>query len=231
MSKADQDAAPPPIHVPRQARSRETLTRLLNAAEAVLAEGGLEAATVPAIAARAGLSVGAVYRRFPDKDALLRAVYFRMFARIREQNEARLDPELYRSAPLERVLAGIVQGIVQHYRQNRTLMQAMVQYADTHADPEFRRRATELNAAALSGLVAIAASKRDEMRHPDPEGAVRFALLTVGLVLRGVVLADQAPRGILLPEDVSLEDELTRMVLGYLGVEGGSGSGRGLQPG
>ncbi|HEX8904974.1 MAG TPA: TetR/AcrR family transcriptional regulator [Longimicrobiaceae bacterium] len=219
MSEPGQEAAPAPIHTPRQARSRETLTRLLDAAEAVLAEGGLEGATVPAIAARAGLSVGAVYRRFPDKDALLRAVYFRMFGRMREQNETKMDPDLYRDAPLERVLRGIVRGIVQHYRQNRTLMQAMMQYADTHGDAEFRLRAAELNGAALSRLATIAAAKRDQMRHPDPEGAVRFALLTVGLVLRGVVLANQAPPGFLLGEDVSLEDELTRMVLGYLGVE------------
>ncbi|HEX8243985.1 MAG TPA: helix-turn-helix domain-containing protein [Longimicrobium sp.] len=217
MSDPDREA-PPPIHVPRQARSRETLTRLLDAAEAVLAEGGLEAATVPAIAHRAGLSVGAVYRRFPDKDALLRAVYFRMFARMQEQNATRTDPELFRDAPLARVLGGIVRGIVQHYRQNRTLMQAVTQYADTHADAEFRRRAAELNGAALAGLAAIASAKRDEMRHPDPEGATRFALLTVGLVLRGVVLSDQVPPGFLLGEDVSVEEELTRMVLGYLGV-------------
>ena len=56
-----------------------------------------------------------------------------------------------------------------------------------------------------------------------PEGAARFALLTVGLVLRGIVLTDQAPPGFLLGEDVSVEEELTRMVLGYLGVDGGSG--------
>ena len=41
----------------------------------------------------------------------------------------------------------------------------------------------------------------------------------MGLVLRGVVLSDQAPPGFLLGEDVSVEEELTRMVLGYLGVE------------
>src|SRR6185312_6977430 len=43
---------------PQQARSRVTLTRLLDATEALLDEGGLDAATVPAIAARAGVSVG-----------------------------------------------------------------------------------------------------------------------------------------------------------------------------
>ena len=44
--------------------------RLLSATEALLEHGGLEAATVPAIAKAAGLSVGVVYRRFPDKDML-----------------------------------------------------------------------------------------------------------------------------------------------------------------
>ncbi|HKP74085.1 MAG TPA: TetR/AcrR family transcriptional regulator [Longimicrobiaceae bacterium] len=213
------DSEATPIHVPRQARSRETLARLLDAAEAVLAEGGLEAATVPAIARRAGLSVGAVYRRFPDKDALLRAVYFRLFGRVREQNAARLDPELYESLRLETLLTAIVRGIVQHYREHRTLLQALQKYAESHADPEFRRRATELNDEALTQLAAVATAKRAEIRHPDPDAAVRFALLTIGLVLRGVVLREDRLPGRFLGDDVSLEEELTRMVLGYLGVE------------
>jgi len=209
----------PPMHAPRQVRSRETLARLLDAAEAVLAEGGLDAATVPAIAKRAGLSVGAVYRRFADKDALLRAVYVRMLTRARERNAAGLDPELYASIPLETVLRMMVRGIVQHHRENRTLLQAMHRYADSHADPGFRRRAAELNDEALAQLGALAVARRGEIRHPDPEAAVRFALLMVGLVLRGVLLRTQPLPGAFLRDDGGLEDELTRMVLGYLGVE------------
>ena len=217
-------------HAPRQVRSRETLARLLDAAEGVLAEGGLEAATVPAIAKRAGLSVGAVYRRFADKDALLRAVYFRMLTRARERNAAGTNPELYASLPLETVLRMMVQGIVRHFRENRTLLQAMHRYADSHADAEFRRHAAELNDEALSQLAALATARRGEIRHPDPEAAVRFALLMVGLVLRGVLLRTQPLPGTFLRDDVSIEDELTRMVLGYLGVEG-SGSGHAFAPG
>jgi AcrR family transcriptional regulator len=204
---------------PRQVRSRETLARLLDAAEAVLASGGLEAATVPAIAKRAGLSVGAVYRRFADKDALLRAVYVRMLTRARERNAAAMDPELYASIPLETVLRMMVRGIVQHFRENRALLQALHRYADSHADAEFRRRAAELNDEALSQLAALAAARRGEIRHPDPEAAVRFALLMVGLVLRGVLLRTQPLPGAFLSDDAGLEDELTRMVLGYLGVK------------
>jgi AcrR family transcriptional regulator len=215
VSASDPTSARPP----RQERSRETLTRLLDATEGVLAEGGLEAATVPAIARRAGLSVGTVYRRFPDKDALLRAVYFRLFERAREQNAARLDPALYRGLELETVLGAMVRGMVHYYRERRTLLQAMHRYAESHADPEFRRRAAQLNDDALTGLATLVAANREAIRHPDPDSAVRFALLTLGLVLRGVVLREGRLPGLFLREDVSVEEELTRMVLGYLGVQ------------
>ncbi len=210
---------PPTSHEPRQARSRETLTRLLDAAEAVLSEGGLEAATVPAIAQRAGLSVGAVYRRFPDKDRLLRAVHERVVQRYRTVNETHLDPETFAEVPLEQIVAGIVKTLVGIYRERRRLMQAMLRYTETHADPEFRARAAETNTAALAQFVRIITSRAGEVRHPNPEAAARFALVTLGLVLRGVVLADHAPPGLSLADDFRLEDELTRMVLGYLGVE------------
>src|SRR5437868_3424328 len=50
---------------PQQARSRESTRRLLKAAAEVLGQHGLEAATIPRIAEHAGLTPGAVYRRFP----------------------------------------------------------------------------------------------------------------------------------------------------------------------
>lgn len=209
----------PRIHPPRQARSRETLTRLLDATEAVLREGGLEAATVPAIAKRAGLSVGAVYRRFPDKDALLRAVHERTFVRVRELNESRMDPGIFAGATLEQWVGGMIRGIVYVYRQDRRLMQAMLEYSETHSDAGFRARAAETNQAALASFAELVKSKAAEVRHPRPETAARFALVTLGLLMRGLILADHTAPGLELGDDVKLEDELTRLVLGYLGVE------------
>ena len=74
-----------PARPVKQARSKRTLERLLDAAEEVLSHDGLEGATVPAIARRACLSVGVVYRRFPDKDALLRTVYERQLQALGRQ--------------------------------------------------------------------------------------------------------------------------------------------------
>lgn len=58
----------------RQERSRATRTRLLEAAESVFAKKGYDGAKISDIAEEAGCSVGAVYFRFKDKDALFFAI-------------------------------------------------------------------------------------------------------------------------------------------------------------
>ena len=67
------------VRPPRQARSQETLDRILDAAEALVAEKGFGDATVADIARRAESSVGAFYARFKDKEGLLYALYERYF--------------------------------------------------------------------------------------------------------------------------------------------------------
>ncbi len=55
---------------PRQQRSRETVARILEAADVEIAANGSAKATTTAIAERARVSVGALYRFFPDKHAI-----------------------------------------------------------------------------------------------------------------------------------------------------------------
>jgi AcrR family transcriptional regulator len=55
----------------RQQRSQATLERILDAAGRSFDEVGVEGSTMDAIAARAGTSIGSVYRFFTDKDALV----------------------------------------------------------------------------------------------------------------------------------------------------------------
>ncbi|WP_103353500.1 TetR/AcrR family transcriptional regulator [Amycolatopsis sp. CA-128772] len=60
--------------VPRQARSREKLAKILAAADRLLAEDGVEALTTTRVAAEAGVSVGALYQYLPDRDAITEAL-------------------------------------------------------------------------------------------------------------------------------------------------------------
>lgn len=59
-----------------QARSRRSLDRLIRAGLDVLSAEGPEALTVAAVAQRAELAVGTVYRRFGSKERLLAALQF-----------------------------------------------------------------------------------------------------------------------------------------------------------
>ena len=61
-------------NVPIQARSRERLRRVLDAADQVLADEGPESFTTTRIAQAAGVPVGSVYRYFPDKQAIVEAL-------------------------------------------------------------------------------------------------------------------------------------------------------------
>ncbi|HTO88507.1 MAG TPA: TetR/AcrR family transcriptional regulator [Thermoanaerobaculia bacterium] len=201
----------------RQERSRRTLERLLDSAEALLAAGGLDTATVPAIAARSGLSVGVVYRRFPDKDALIRAVYERFFARSRESNRAALEPSRWAGVPTARLLRSLVEGMVAGYRLRRGLLAALLLYAETHPDKRFRRRADQLNREALDGIAALLLSRKKDLRHPDPAEAVRFCLLVVGSALRTLVLRGDFPHSFVRGE--RLGEELSHLCLRYLGID------------
>src|ERR1700678_2850992 len=88
---------------PQQQRSRKTLEKLLAATTAMLEQDGLEGATIPRIAAQAGVSVGSVYRRFEDKDALFRAQFLHLTERSVEANERNLRPETFAGMTLESV--------------------------------------------------------------------------------------------------------------------------------
>jgi AcrR family transcriptional regulator len=60
--------------VPRQARSRERLQRLLDAAEGLLVAEGPAALTTTRVAEAAGVSVGSLYQYLPDKEAMVEAL-------------------------------------------------------------------------------------------------------------------------------------------------------------
>src|SRR5438093_5927577 len=59
----------------RQKRKAETRAMLLQAGLAVVAERGIELATLDEVAVAAGFTKGAIYRQFPSKSAFLLALF------------------------------------------------------------------------------------------------------------------------------------------------------------
>lgn len=70
---------------PQQSRSQETYGAILEAAAWLFAERGYEQTTTHEIARQAGVSVGALYRYFDGKQAVLRELYAREITGLRRR--------------------------------------------------------------------------------------------------------------------------------------------------
>lgn len=210
----------PGEHPPRQARSRETLRRLLDAAEAVLERHGLDGATLPRIARAAGVSPAGVYRRFRDKDALIAAV-FRRFGEIgAAEAERPLDAGAIRTAGLETAVRQWTGALVGAYRARPGLLRATMEYTRRHPDAPFIRRQVALEGRNFHRMATVLLLFRERIRHPDPEFAVRWAMLLAGAVLRERLLFDHGKlvESLAPASDERLREELAETILRYLGV-------------
>ena len=82
----------PSADQPLRADARRNRERILEAARAAFAQDGVDAG-IGAIAERAGVGVGTLYRRFPTKDALIEALMIDHMERIVAEGEAFLARE------------------------------------------------------------------------------------------------------------------------------------------
>jgi len=76
--------AKPERIVPQQKRASLRIESFLNAAAEIIADVGYEAMTMTAIAERSGSAIGALYRYFPDKLAVARALLIRYALEVDE---------------------------------------------------------------------------------------------------------------------------------------------------
>ncbi len=200
---------------PLQERSRRTLTRILEATEALLGERLFEQVTIRDIVERARTSVGAFYSRFENKEALLPALYERYDETMPRSRAEVL--ELFPLAPdLEAQVCQIVGAVTRIFRERRGLMRAMALHARTHPEaiPAAVRERRRVMHEALGDLLL---EHRAEIDHPDPRLAVDMGLFLVSSTCRERILFPEAPHASARSvDDGTLEREVARALLAYL---------------
>lgn len=72
-------------NVPTQERSRQTLDDIMEAANQLFYRGGVEGTKIRDIASEAGVSVGSLYRFFPNKEALVDEYVARYMAALTDE--------------------------------------------------------------------------------------------------------------------------------------------------
>jgi AcrR family transcriptional regulator len=201
---------------PQQARSQQTLDRILAAAEVLIAEKGFEDTPVSEIVRHAGSSVGAFYSRFEDKHALLHAISGRFVEQAMATADSALDPVRWKDAPIDEVLRSVVRFLVSIYREQGGLLRAFV--IRNHTDPEFRARQERLTLYVNRGVRKLLLARANEISHPDPERAIRFILTLIFGSLEYVMLFGDLRSGELTFPDDQYAGELANACLAYLGA-------------
>jgi AcrR family transcriptional regulator len=145
----------------RLAAARETI---VDAATAQLAEGGYASASVVAVARRAGVATGSVYRHFPSKSDLFAEVF-------RRASQAEVDVlrgMAGRDEPVENRLAAWVEAFVRRALAEPVRAYALIaEPVDPVVEAErlvFRRAYADLFAGALRDGIA-----RGELPPHDPQ--------------------------------------------------------------
>jgi AcrR family transcriptional regulator len=185
----------------KQKRSLRTEDKLLAAAIQVLDQEGLDGATVPRIAQQAKLSPASIYRRFVDKESLLRAAFLRVLGETNLNNERRLRSLLVRDSLPETVTA-LVSALLRQYRDHPRLLRALIRMLDIEPGSEFAMEAKRRIEVNLSRMAEVLLAHRAGIRHTNPELAA---------------LAEDSLWSVALPmSDKEFVVELARQMITYL---------------
>jgi AcrR family transcriptional regulator len=124
---------------PKRADARRNYEKVLTAARAAFAEGG-ESTALEEIARRAGVGIGTLYRHFPNRQALLEALYVNEVEEVCH-SAARLDE----ADPWD-ALSGWFESLIAYLGTKRALADQLLNYLDMDA-PLFQNCRASLYAA------------------------------------------------------------------------------------
>ena len=199
MSMAS-DMSKPRRRIPQQDRGERRVAEVLEAAAATIAEVGYEAATMTAVAERAGASIGALYQYFPNKDAIVRALR-QQYGNEMEACWTSFTAQGSRLSIKE--LVDRIFGVMIDFMENRPAYIPLLSAPRIYKrDPVARNRLRELFATLFQ-------QRRPELTH---EAAFRMANVTVQVV-KGLSLMYAEARA---SERGEIVQEFKLLLMGYL---------------
>lgn len=158
---------------PTQARSRERLQRVLDAAEQVLADDGVPGLTTAHIAQAAGVSVGAVYRFFDDKEAIVEALAVRHWSDLLDLIDGLAEAD--ERTPLDDPAAEIIDALAAGFRSRPAFRALWFGGLRTERIRDVTRPARGGFASALERMLAV--------RWPKAEPALRERVATTAVLV------------------------------------------------
>lgn len=209
-----------PRHKPQQDRSRLRFQALLDAAEEVIAESGLQGLTMREVARRANLPIASVYHYFPSTTGLVRAVVERQFEKMNGILEAGLQSRF----PVDSTNFDVEQvkfliDDIAHFFFNTPSAPEIS--AGLHAYPDLRALNTEdtkKNAALLQPILARF------LTALEPGQANTIAIVLVEWVSATIRFATASPPEVRVQLVEALKTLVAQALKGLTGMEAGTGA-------
>ena len=202
---------------PKQARSRKTLERILEAAEALITEKGVADTSIPEIVRRAGSSVGGFYARFKDRNELLQALEERFFHEMLHLVDSVVGSQREADSSVAEIVETSTALLVRIARERRNLITAFVHRATQ--DEASRAQAMRFRAIVSERLAELLLPRRVQMRHPDPELAVHLGVqMAFGMLMPLILVGEIRVAGRVLTDE-ELCREIARGLLGFVGAQ------------
>ncbi|MFO0554730.1 MAG: TetR/AcrR family transcriptional regulator [Polyangiaceae bacterium] len=199
-------AQPSRRRVPTQARSKERLERILDAADNLFAETGYDAATMELIAERAGTSIGSLYQFFPNKRAVFTALSQLYLERAERLFESLLsDPALVHQS-WEGLLGDIIDAFWRFHVASPGFRAVWVHSNISH---EMLVASDDTNRALASRAEHVIAAFAPEVSSATRARVAALLVETVSAILFVAVRREE-------PDASALVAELKRMVVAYL---------------
>ncbi len=177
MTESKQGAKGEAIRAPRQARSQETMNRILESLERLLKEKSFDKITMIELAQHSGTGTSSIYARFKDKQSLILGMHMR----LREQALACLaqltDPARWEGCSIEEIATETVTRATSFYSEHGPLIRAVL-YLDDSAVRERQASVVRTAAQQFSDLVIP--------RAPEAADDIREAVEGCGRLITGV---------------------------------------------
>ena len=174
MSPTRPYARSTPRKAPKQARSLETVTAIVEAAARILEADGHDGFSTNAVAERAGVSVGSLYQYFPSKDALIGALIIRETSLL----IAKVEIAAAHCDGLS-ALSEFINGCISH-QFHRPRLARLLDFEEARLpfDPETQRVGERIY-QLVGGMLA----KADLPTQPDADAATRDLIA----IIKGMV--------------------------------------------
>ena len=167
--------APASKRPPRQERGQKRYEELLDAAERVIAEVGVEAMTTNEVAARAGAGMGSLYHFFANKEAIVQALAERYVRAMLPLTAYAQQPELAKLSLAEMVDA-IVDPLAGFFRRAPAYRHVFHAAHPPGGDPPC---GNEMKDTVIRNVASIMASRAP---HLEPRRRRVHAMVAVDLV-------------------------------------------------